>query len=382
MTISEEIRSELKQKGASIVGYADLSSLPEKDRKGYPYGIIIGVALIPEIVSGIRSGPTLQYYEEYKRVNTMLNELGEYTEALLKGKGFEALAKTKKVVEIDEGTIRTELPHKTVATRAGIGWIGKCALLVTEEYGSAIRITSILTNAVLDTGTPINNSRCGGCLICKNICPAGAVSGDIWDLNKDRDEFYNAFDCRNTARERSGRIGLNESLCGLCILACPWTQRYLKKGVYSVIVGLELLPLVKPLWEGLREHHGKISKDFSESIRQRSFEERVADFEGKASNHIFRIELIKVNDSHTPIGYCISSVNDELVGEVESIFIEDTYRGLHIGDTLMKSALKWMDEHGVKTKRINVAAGNDVLRFYEKYGFKVRSHILEQINLD
>jgi epoxyqueuosine reductase len=229
MTISEEIREKLLGKGASIVGYADLSAIPEKDRKGYRYGIIIGIALNPEIILGIKNGPTIEYYEEYKRINTLLNKLDEFTEGLIKGKGFEALAKTQKVVEIDENSRRTELPHKTVATRAGIGWIGKCALLVTKEYGSAIKISSVLTNAELEVGIPINNSGCGDCSICKNICPAGAVSGEIWEVNKDRDEFYNAFDCRKTARERSGRIGLNESLCGLCILACPWTQRYLKR---------------------------------------------------------------------------------------------------------------------------------------------------------
>ena len=54
-----------------------------------------------------------------------------------------------------------ELPHKTVATRAGIGWIGKCALLVTEKYGSAIRLTTVLTDMDLETDQPINGSKCG-----------------------------------------------------------------------------------------------------------------------------------------------------------------------------------------------------------------------------
>lgn len=380
MTICEEIRSKLLEKGASIVGYGDLSAIPKKDRMGYQYGIIIGVALNTEIILGIKNGPTLEYYEEYKRINILLNELGEFTESLLKEKGFEALAKTQRVVEIDENTRRTELPHKTVATRAGIGWIGKSALLVTEEYGSAIRISSVLTNAELEVGTLIDNSKCGDCSICKNVCPAGAISGDIWEVNKDRDEFYNAFDCRKTARERSGKIGINESLCGLCILECPWTQRYLKKGLHSITGGLELIPMVEPLWEGLSEHHSNISKDFSESIRKRTFANRVADFEGKASNHIFRIELIKIDNTRQPIGYCISSLSNDLDGEVESIFIEDDYRGLNIGELLMKNALNWMDEHNAKSKRISVIAGNDVLKFYEKYGFKVRSYILEQVD--
>lgn len=150
--------------------------------------------------------------------------------------------------------------------------------------------------------------------------------------------------------------------------------------INPIIGGLELLPMVKPLWEGLIEHHSNISKDFSESIRRRRFEERVAEFGGKANNYTFRIELIEVEDTISPIGYCISSISSDLVGEVESIFIEEAYRGLHIGDMLMKSALNWMDGHNVKTKKISVMAGNDVLKFYEKYGFKVRSYILEQVD--
>lgn len=296
-SISEEIREKLIERGASIVGFADLTNVPEQDRKGFRYGIVIGAALNPEIVLGIKNGPTLEYYSEYKRINKLLNELDEYAADLLREKGFDALPKVQSIVEIDEKTRRTELPHKTVATRAGTGWIGKCALLVTEEFGSALRISSVLTNAELDAGMPINKSKCGDCTVCKDICPAGAVSGNRWEVHKDRDEFYNAFECRKTARERSSKVGIDESLCGLCILKCPWTKRYLRKGLTSINGGLELLPLVKPLWEQMREHHGSISEHLSESIRKRTFADRAADFEGKANNHIFRIELIQMGET-------------------------------------------------------------------------------------
>lgn len=229
MSLSLEIKEQLISKGASLVGFADLSSLPREQTKGFESGILIGVKIKPEVLAGINNGPTLEYYEEYKALNKLLNELDEFAANFLKSKGFSAYPKTQNNVEIDEITRRTELPHKTVATRAGVGWIGKCALLVTKEYGSAIRISTVLTNASLDVGTPIDKSKCGDCQECKTACPAGAVSGGNWEVNKDRDEFFNAFDCRKTALARSSKIGLlNETICGLCIVKCPWTKRYLR----------------------------------------------------------------------------------------------------------------------------------------------------------
>jgi epoxyqueuosine reductase QueG len=62
------------------------------------------------------------------------------TEYLIK-MGFKAFAQTSTTtIYIDD--YKTNLPHKTVATRAGLGWIGKCGLLVTNEYGPGIRCTS------------------------------------------------------------------------------------------------------------------------------------------------------------------------------------------------------------------------------------------------
>ncbi|HEX2944988.1 MAG TPA: GNAT family N-acetyltransferase [Clostridia bacterium] len=379
MDIGEYIKKKLLEKGASIVGFADMSGISEQARKGLPYGIIIGIALDPAIVSGITNGPTMEYYEEYCRINTRLNELDKYAERLLKNNGYEALAKTSETVAVDESNWRTELPHKTVATRAGLGWIGKCALLVTEEFGSAIRISSVLTNAELKAGTPVNLPKCGNCSICKDVCPAGAVSGELWEAARNRDEFYNAFKCRSTAIERSSKIGIDESLCGLCIVKCPWTRRYIAKSIRYTAGGLELLPQVGPLWYGLREHHSVISDYFSKSIKARSFEDRAEDFTKNADRTAYMIELAKTGGADRAVGYCISSVGSDLTGEVESLFVDGAYRGLGIGEQLMKSSLAWMDEKGAKRKRVNMMAGNNVLEFYERFGFKVRSMILEQV---
>jgi epoxyqueuosine reductase QueG len=230
-TLNQEIKESLLRQGAALVGFADLSDLPSDIRDGYRYGISIAVELNPKIVKIIGNGPNMEYSDEYDRVNKLLNQLGESCAELLKTKGINALAKTQSVVIQDAKTQTSKLPHKTVATKAGLGWIGKCALLITEEYGPAIRITSVLTDADLDIGTPITVSKCGKCEKCKNICPAGAISGIEWKAGLYRDDFIKALDCDKMLKERGKVIGGRHGSCGLCIWVCPWTQKHLKKSL-------------------------------------------------------------------------------------------------------------------------------------------------------
>jgi epoxyqueuosine reductase QueG len=102
-------------------------------------------------------------------------------------------------------------------------------LLVTEQYGSMVRLSSVLTDAPLATAGPVDESRCGGCTACAAACPAGAVSGKPWRAGLAREDFFDAAKCRRTARERAARgFGGAATVCGKCIEACPWTRRHLE----------------------------------------------------------------------------------------------------------------------------------------------------------
>lgn len=229
---SNMIRESLIDLGADLVGFADLSVIPSEFRYNMKYGISIAKAIDPNIVNSIYNGPNKNYYEEYYRLNDFLNNIGETIASKIKDMGFNAIAKTKKEVKVNPEERTTELPHKTVATRSGLGWIGKNALLVTEKFGSAIRLTSVLTNMELEVREPIIESRCGNCNICKSVCGAGAVKGINWNPTLQRQEFYDAHACREEARRLSGLQGINESLCGICIHTCPYTKRYIEsKGI-------------------------------------------------------------------------------------------------------------------------------------------------------
>jgi len=224
----EKIEYELLQLGADIVGFGDLDELPVDVREGLPIGISVAVVYPPGVIHGISELPTQEYREWYDKLNERLDMIVSRGAKLLCDMGFKAIAKTREYVGTGESGDNTTLPHKTIATRAGIGWIGKCALLVTDDYGSAIRLSSILTDAPLNTGLPINNSRCGDCMACTDACPGLAVSGKAWEAGLYRDEFFDPVKCRKTARIRAKQgFGGNITICGKCIEICPYTRRYL-----------------------------------------------------------------------------------------------------------------------------------------------------------
>lgn len=117
-----------------------------------------------------------------------------------------------------------------MATRAGLGWIGKNCLLVTKKYGSAVRLSSLLTNAPLPADVPVNESQCGGCAVCVKSCPARALKGVLWSTGTKREELFRKEDCKKMQIQRMKQAtGIETDLCGLCFAVCPYTQQYLRE---------------------------------------------------------------------------------------------------------------------------------------------------------
>ena len=142
--------------------------------------------------------------------------------------------------------------------------------------------------------------------------------------------------------------------------------------------GEELLDEVKPLWEKLNEQHAQGSSHFSALFRKRGFAERKQSLlENKIA---VRVEMARETNSGRLVGYCISTISQKKIGEIDSIFIETDFRGIGIGDAFMRRALEWMETQAVQSKRLTVAEGNEkVFAFYKQYGFYPRTTTLMQI---
>ncbi len=228
MSISNDLEKFLLKQGALRVGFGDISDITPKSSLNS--GIVFYLSFHPETIKSIKKAPTEEYLDEFNRLNNKLDEIAIKCEEFLIEQGFKAYAQTTSRVKKNIDDNVSYLPHKTVATRAGLGWIGKSALFVTNEYGSAIRLSSVLTNAKFDYGDPINASLCRMCTICRNECPAGAITGIEWNYKLNRDDFFNYKKCEKKVRKISKKkLKSDLTLCGKCIYVCPYTQKYINK---------------------------------------------------------------------------------------------------------------------------------------------------------
>ena len=154
--------------------------------------------------------------------------MAEGCAALLRAHGYQATANTEEHLPTGAED-RSPLPHKAVACRAGLGWIGKNNLLTTPDFGGAVRLCTVVTDAPLPTAEPILSSRCGSCRVCVDACPSSALYGTLWHTGLDRDDLFDHLLCERTAKERTDlSFGIPIAICGKCFAVCPYTQRYLK----------------------------------------------------------------------------------------------------------------------------------------------------------
>jgi epoxyqueuosine reductase len=231
MKIENLIKKHIPDDGEHIWGLADLTGLLHQRFKGYDYGIVIGKKLEDSIVDSAINGPTMEYYNQYVNTNNYLAGLVKELAEDLRAAGIKTLAMnptTNDVYRADDYdlTLRQNFSHKMVATCAGLGWIGKTDLFISKKFGPRLRLASVIVDYPLKpSNPPIDKSKCGKCSLCVDACPAQAATGQLWNTHIDRDQFYSARKCRETANRLTlERIGKDERLCGICVSICPVGQ--------------------------------------------------------------------------------------------------------------------------------------------------------------
>jgi epoxyqueuosine reductase QueG len=231
MRVKNIVQKQIPDDGEHIWGFADLTGLLHQRFKGYDYGIVVVKKLDDSIIDSVINGPTMEYCNQYIDTNRYLSDLVKDIADDLKALGIKSLPINPTENEVDRAddyaqTLRHTFSHKMAATRAGLGWIGKTDLFISKKFGPRLRLASVLVDYPLKPlNPPIDKSRCGKCNLCVEACPAKAANGKLWNIHTDRDEFYSAAKCKETANRLTlERIGRDMRLCGICVSICPVGQ--------------------------------------------------------------------------------------------------------------------------------------------------------------
>ncbi|MFH1984548.1 MAG: 4Fe-4S double cluster binding domain-containing protein [Pseudomonadota bacterium] len=230
-TLTREIKASALSLGADMVGIADvalmegLPTIPYDLLAPYRFAVSLAVALPRAVFSIIDTAPTPEYSAIYQTVNRQLDDIAVGIARWLDRKGFAALPVPASQV-LDRETWHAAVSHKAVARMAGLGWQGKNLLLITPQYGSRVRLVTVLTNAPLTPDGPVKN-RCGKCFRCRDACPVGAIRGVNTDAHYDtRNQAMFFSRCvEKLTLDFAKRDNIGAPICGICIRACPFTMK-------------------------------------------------------------------------------------------------------------------------------------------------------------
>jgi len=197
-------------------GYIDdlrpyFDALPLEQTEGLSYGISIGVRLSDPVLDGIKTGPTYHYLHHYRMLNLLLDQTALKLSLAIQREGYNAMPiPASQIVDWQRQT--AHLSHKMIALRAGMGWIGRNNLLVHPEYGSRIRLATILTDMPLSTSEPLKSGSCGDCRKCIEACPVSAIK----ETHKEWDKQA----CLEKLKSYSKTHNIGQYICGLCVKVC------------------------------------------------------------------------------------------------------------------------------------------------------------------
>jgi len=223
-----KIESLAKDMGATCFGIADLAparqSISEQGGEfltQFPRAVSHGFVLADGIVDTLAHHKNVAalsnyWYYVYQIVNPHIDSISLMLAQSLDRAGFQAF-----VVPSSQTVDRTRLTgvfsHKLGAHLAGLGWIGRSALLVTPEHGPRVRWGTVLTDAPLEAGTPMDE-MCRDCDACVKGCPAHAFTGQAFDKPRPRSEIFAAEACDNYLSKREAQ----HRACGMCVYICPF----------------------------------------------------------------------------------------------------------------------------------------------------------------
>ena len=128
--------------------------------------------------------------------------------------------------------------ERSLAARAGLGFVGKNAMLISRRHGNWLMLAAILTRVPLEPDPPVRKKfprplaagdnpvglLCGKCTRCLDACPTKAFPRP-GVVDSRRCISYQTIENKGVIpRELRPGIGLRIYGCDVCLEVCPWNR--------------------------------------------------------------------------------------------------------------------------------------------------------------
>ena len=182
--LTRGVKNVALEHGADLVGVVGAADLPEHEEE------------ISKMLSSSKSVMVVASRHSLAAIRSPNNEVAQFdtihsygqaeraahrAARFLESEGYPSLA-VPAFIPIDMAApkkgMRGEICWRRAGVRSGLGSYGENGLLVTKEFGAAIRISGLVTTADLEANPPLEEDVCDHCMRCVEGCPASALSGE------------------------------------------------------------------------------------------------------------------------------------------------------------------------------------------------------------
>lgn len=207
--LTTAIKEKARQSGAALVGVTPVVDEHVMSGREIPYrtAICLGFPMDREKMAAV---PWKRANREVMRSYLESTKTAVRLARHIRGLGWPARA---------FGLNCNDIQQLPLAINAGIGQLGKHGSLICKDYGSNLRLSSVLTDLPLVPDAPVDigvDDLCIVCQRCRIDCPPDAIH-DEKQMVRGTSKWYVDFDkCAPYFTKTWG--------CGICIEVCPWSE--------------------------------------------------------------------------------------------------------------------------------------------------------------
>lgn len=204
---------------------------------------------------------TLNYYPEAKQADENAPKISKY--AYGTDYHFVIKDKLKQLIEVIREQIgevggrafvdSAPVLDKAWAKKAGLGWIGKNANLISRKSGSFFFLAELITDLEMEYDLAPAADHCGTCTRCIDACPTEAIVAP-YIVDGSRCISYLTIELKNELpSEFKGKMDNWMFGCDICQDVCPWNKFSLPSAEPSFRPRQELLEMDARDWQEITE---------------------------------------------------------------------------------------------------------------------------------